>query len=251
MLTATANGLSRQEVEDFHTNGFLGPYTLCSPEEMAVIRGRIEQEILTTDGPNKRNREQGRHQDKKLVYDLCSHPAIVERFVHLLGPDLVLWASYFFTKHPGGKEIPWHQDLNYWPIDPPVNVSAWLAIDECTVENSCVRILPKSHRKVLQHVKSGDGMAFSEMADTKTVDLSKAVDMVLKPGEFFIFSERTLHQSNANVSNKRRMGMAVRVTVPFVKIYHHQAPLYEGHKAIVMHGEDHLKLNTYCEPPVA
>ena len=31
-----------EEVARYHTEGYLGPYTLCSPEEMATIRARIE-----------------------------------------------------------------------------------------------------------------------------------------------------------------------------------------------------------------
>ena len=83
------------------------------------------------------------------MYDLCADPAITDRVVSLLGPDIVLWSSNFWTKQPGGKEVPWHQDINYWPLDPPLNVTAWLAIDEATVENSCVRIIPGSHKKML------------------------------------------------------------------------------------------------------
>ncbi|HYF50425.1 MAG TPA: phytanoyl-CoA dioxygenase family protein [Planctomycetota bacterium] len=241
--------LSREEIERYHVNGYLGPYALCSPEEMAQIRKRIEEEVLTTDGPNPKQRVQGRFQDKKLIYDLCTHPAIRERIACLLGPDLVLWAQYFFTKNPGDKEIPWHQDFAYWPIEPAVNLSAWLAIDEVTTENSCVRIIPGSHKRIVQHVKSTEDKAFGQMADPSGVDDSQAIDMVLKPGEFFLFNEKLLHQSNANVSNKRRMGMAVRYTVPFVKIDHERPPLYPNHRAILVNGRDVLGFNKLQAPP--
>ena len=39
-------------------------------------------------------------------------------------------------------------------------------------------------------------MAFGEMADPAAFDAASAVNMELKPGEFFIFSERTLHRSS-------------------------------------------------------
>jgi ectoine hydroxylase-related dioxygenase (phytanoyl-CoA dioxygenase family) len=151
-----------------------------------------------------------------LIYDLCAGPAITDRVTSLLGPDIVLWSSNFWIKHPGGKEIPWHQDINYWPHDPPLNVTAWLAIDEATVGNSCVRIIPGSPKKALPHISLVEGKWFDEGADMSYVDESKVMDMELKPGEFFIFSERLLHQSNTNRSNKRRMGLSIRMTTPFV-----------------------------------
>jgi ectoine hydroxylase-related dioxygenase (phytanoyl-CoA dioxygenase family) len=249
MTLALSPALSTNEIEHFHTFGYLGPYAAVTPEEMAEIRERIEREVLTTDGPNKKNRSQCRHLDSPIVYDLCSQPAIVDRMRSLYGNDLILWASYFFTKEPGGSEIPWHQDLNYWPLEPVVNISAWMAIDPVTVENSCVRIIPGSHKKVAPHVKSPNGMAFSEMVDMNYVDTSKAINMELKPGEFFLFNEKTLHQSEPNRSKLRRMGLSMRVTLPFVKITHDIAPLFPGHAAIQLSGHDPLHFNRLVPPP--
>ena len=75
----------------------------------------------------------------------------------LYGPDLLLWRTNFFIKEPGAKEIPWHQDFNYWPLEPPIIISAWIAVDSATLENSCLQIVPGSHRKVVPHVESNLG----------------------------------------------------------------------------------------------
>jgi ectoine hydroxylase-related dioxygenase (phytanoyl-CoA dioxygenase family) len=241
--------LTRDEVNHFHEQGFLGPFALCTPDEMTGIRERIERETLTTDGPNPRTRVQCRHLDQRFLYDIAAHPAIVDRAESLLGPDLVLWATYFFIKEPGGKEIPWHQDFNYWPLEPVVNLSAWLAIDPVTVENSCVNIIPGSHKKIVPHLPSRDGMAFGEEADPAQVDASKAVPMELKPGEFFLFNERTLHQSERNRSQMRRMGMTMRITVPFVKITHDTPPLFPGHANVMLRGQDRMGFNRIAPPP--
>jgi len=243
--------LSKEEIARFHSQGYLGPFAAVTPEEMAEIRARIEREVLTSDGPNKKNRLQCRHLDHRFIYDLCSRPQIIDRMRSLYGDDLILWASYFFNKEPGGCEIPWHQDLNYWPLEPVVNISAWMAIDEVTVENSCVRLIPGSHKYVVPHIKSPDGMAFSEMADMTGIDQSNLVHMELKPGEFFLFNEKTLHQSEPNRSKKRRMGMAMRVTVPFVKIEHDVPPLFPGHAAMLVSGKDTLHFNRLVDPPAA
>ena len=64
----------------------------------------------------------------------------------LLGEDVIGWGSHFFCKLPGdGKRVSWHQDASYWPLTPSKAVTVWLAIDDASVENACVRFIPRSH----------------------------------------------------------------------------------------------------------
>lgn len=251
MTSVTTEIMTAAECETFRRQGFAGPYAAMTPAEMAVVRARIEQEVMPTAGPNPRMWGQSRHLDQRVVWELCSHPAIVERMAALYGPDLILWRSHFFCKEPGGKEIPWHQDLNYWPLEPVVNITAWIAIDASTRENSCVQFIPGSHRRAVPHVPSpADGrMEFGQMADPAHVDLSKAVDMVLQPGEFVLFNEKTLHHSEPNRSTLRRLGLAVRVTIPLVKVYHDE--LFPGHACVQLRGQDTMGLNRMQPPPTA
>ena len=241
--------LNRDEVDFFVANGYLGPYAAMPPGAMAEIRREIEEKVLASDGPNPRSRGQSRHMDQPAIYDLATHPAIIERIACLLGPDLVVWATNLWLKNSGGVEIPWHQDINFWPLEPPVNTSAWIAIDDVTVENACVKIIPGSHRASLPHTKAEPGMAFGEMADPSSYDVSAAVKMELRPGEFFLFSERLLHGSSKNNSNKRRLGISVRVTLPMVHVFQDTSPLHPGHTAILARGKDVMGFNRYAGRP--
>ncbi|MBL4576130.1 MAG: phytanoyl-CoA dioxygenase family protein, partial [Opitutaceae bacterium] len=195
------------------------------------------------------SREQSRHLDKRMIFDLCSHAEIIDRIASLMGPDLLLWRSHLFNKEPGGKAVPWHQDVNYWPIEPLINISAWIAIDEVTAENSCVQLIPESHKKMIPHIASSDEMEFVEMADPSQIDASKAIKMELQPGQFFLFTDRLLHYSDPNRSSKRRMGFSLRVTVPWVRIDHEA--LFTGHRAILLRGEDRFGFNRLTEPPAS
>ena len=247
--TPEDNTLTPVEIKRFHDEGYLGPIMAVTPEEMAGIRNHIDTVVLQKDGPNPKTRLQSRHMDSRVIFDLASHPAIIGRMRSLYGPDLILWATNFFSKEPGGSEIPWHQDLNYWPLEPLVNISAWIAIDDVKIDNSCVQILPRSHKKSIPHIQSSDGMAFSEMADPKYFDPAGLINMELKPGEFFLFNEKTLHHSEINRSNRRRMGMSVRVTLPFVKIEHDGPPLHPGHSSILVSGQDTMGFKRLMSPP--
>lgn len=249
-LATTEFKLSPAEIDFFHQNGYLGPYEAVSPEDMAGIREHIDTEVLTRPGPS-RSIVQSRHMDSRVVYDLATQPAILDRAASLYGPDLILWATNFFNKEPGGLEIPWHQDMNYWPLEPLLNISAWIAIDDVKIDNSCVQLLPGSHKKIVPHIKSRDGMAFGEEADEEFFDKSRIVNMELEPGQFFLFNEKLLHHSEPNRSNRRRMGMSVRLTLPIVRIEQDGPPLHPGHCAILVRGEDYMGFNRLMDPPAA
>ena len=231
--------LTTGEMTHFRARGYLGPYSLSSAAEMVDLRRGVEQ-VLETDAPNHNNRVHNRHLDNELIYNLATHPSIVERMACLYGPDLLLWRTNFFVKEPGAKEIPWHQDFNYWPLEPPIIISAWIAVDPATVENSCVQIIPGSHRRVVPHIKATADMAFGEMGDLDYIDIRNAVNLEMQPGEFILFNERTVHHSDPNHSDKRRIGLAVRVIVPIVKVLQWDSA---DHVLMVIHGEDQLGFN--------
>jgi ectoine hydroxylase-related dioxygenase (phytanoyl-CoA dioxygenase family) len=242
--------LSRREIARFHDEGFLGPYTLCTPDSMAGIRERIEREVFTTEGAVKGHRYYARHLGCRVVYDLCAHRAIVERVASLYGPDLMLWNSAFWVKEPNDPAIPWHQDIHYWPMEPPVNITAWIAITEVAVDNACVRLIPGSNKEILPHVETvGGEYTWEKMADPALVQTDKALDMELRPGQFFLFNDRMLHSSLKNESDKRRIGLGARISVPFVKLYQDRLPLFPGHKVIIIRGEDRMGFNEAAAPP--
>lgn len=240
----TNTALSAEEMDQFRTQGFLGPFALCSPEEMGATRPAIEA-VLESEPPDHRQKVHNRHLDHRLIWDLATDPEIIGRMQCLYGDDLLMWRTNFFVKEPGAKEIPWHQDHNYWPLEPPVIASAWIAIDESTVENSCLQVIPGSHRRTLPHVRATEDMGFAEMGDLDYLDLSQAVDLEMRPGEFILFNERTVHHSESNRSQKRRIGLAVRVVVPIVSVLKYDAP---EHALVQISGRDPMGFNKVVDP---
>lgn len=47
----------------------------------------------------------------------------------------------------------WHQDGQYWPIQPLATITAWIAIDAVDTGNGCLRVIPGSHtdKALLDH----------------------------------------------------------------------------------------------------
>ena len=243
--TAAPAELSGAEMAQFRRDGYLGPYTLCSPAEMAELRPAIEQ-VLASE-PGHGNRVHNRHLDSRAVYDLATRPEIVERMACLYGPDLLLWRTNFFVKNRGSKAIPWHQDFNYWPLEPPVIVSAWIAVDPSTRQNGNLQVIPGSHRSIVPHIEATPDVQFQEMADAGYYDPRDLTDLEMQPGEFILFNERTLHHSEANHSDLRRIGLAVRVIIPIVKVLEYDS---EDHTLQLIHGRDTMGFNR-LGPPAA
>lgn len=237
--------LTADEIDSFRTNGYLGPYALASPDEMTKIRAEVER-VLETAAPDHDSLAHNRHLDARCVYDLATRSAIIERMAALYGEDLLLWRTNFFVKNPGAGTIPWHQDYFYWPLEPPVIISAWIAIDPSTKANGCLQLIPGSHRAPLPHVPAEDGMLFYQMADPKFVEHEKAIELEMQPGEFILFNERTLHHSEPNDTDTRRIGLAVRVIVPIVKVLDWDSP---KHGLIRIRGADPMGFNRMVAAP--
>ena len=242
MAAAPALSLARH----FLTEGWAGPFRLCDAAEAARLRVLYLVELgidPSRPGP-ARGKLSAWHHQRRWAYDLATDPAVLDRMEELLGPDLVLWAMFAWYKEPRtGKRIPWHQDASYWPIEPKKNVTAWLALDRCDRDNGCLRIIPGSHRTAIGHVAVADPASwFDKGADPAAVDESRAIDLVLEPGEFVLFNEGTLHGSEPNRSDRPRIACSLRYTSP-------EVDLGGGRwgddrvKAFLVRGEDRFRRN--------
>jgi hypothetical protein len=134
---------------------------------------------------------------------------VAERFI---GPDIALFASAYISKPPyTGKAVLWHQDGAFWPLDPMRVVTLWLAIDRSTPENGCLRVIPGSHKEDLHDVRErDDAEAVFGVESAVGVDESRAVDLVLDPGDVEVHHPNIMHGSNANDSPFRRCGLTIR-----------------------------------------
>jgi hypothetical protein len=144
---------------------------------------------------------------------LARTPAILDMAEQLIGPDIVLWGCQVFCKPAGdGREVPWHQDGRYWPIRPMATVTAWVAIDDSTSENGCMRFLPGSHKtgRSYRHRTDDRPDLALDLTIDDDLDFSTARDVALHAGQLSLHDVFLVHGSNANRSAKRRAGVAIR-----------------------------------------
>ena len=264
-------GLTAEQVDLYQQNGYVGPLELCSEAEMLELRDWMDRSGMFDPAavspiygraPSGRACTRDWHLVYRKMYELCTHPAFAESMASVMGPDLVLWRSQFQYKDAGGPPVAWHQDLGFPghllrpALNPVKNISAWLAIEPATLANGCVRVVPGTHRvhleRRIKQAERGEGLFGRRYGLEYAVDTSKAVAMVMRPGQFFLFSESMLHGSTGNPTKKRRLGLSIRVTTPDVRIYDGQDIDGTGYDlqhftCVVMRGEDKYGYNRYAE----
>jgi phytanoyl-CoA hydroxylase len=75
-----------------------------------------------------------------------AHPAIVDVLRAVIGPNVKCMQSMLFIKAAGKPGQAWHQDEDYIPTRDRSLTAAWIALDDATVENGCLWVIPGSHR---------------------------------------------------------------------------------------------------------
>lgn len=141
-------------------------------------------------------------------------PEILDMVEQVIGPDFLLWGTTVFGKPANsGKETPWHQDGEYWPIKPLATCSVWIALDESSPENGCLRIIPGSHltQRVRHHnLASTDTYTLNQKLEDGEFDETEARDVILEPGQISLHDVYLIHGSMPNRSPRRRAGYVLR-----------------------------------------
>ncbi|HET7896518.1 MAG TPA: phytanoyl-CoA dioxygenase family protein, partial [Flavisolibacter sp.] len=139
------------------------------------------------------------HKISSLVHAYLFHQKIVEVLVNIVSPNLKCMQSMLFVKGPGKAGQSWHQDEYYIPTRDRSLVGVWIAIDDATIDNGCLWIIPGRPGHMLRRVPSNS----NEYADVDTVDVSAygpeaAIPVEVKSGSVVFFNGYTLHSSRRN-----------------------------------------------------
>ena len=139
-------------LDQLKEDGYTGPVPLLSAEAAAAARRAYFEAIGQSEespGPTKA-RPYGFNVLHRWAHDLSVNERVLDHVEMALGPDIVLWATVFWYKEPHNtKYIPWHQDASYWPMEPRINLTAWIALGPTFPENGCLRLIPGSHKEWL------------------------------------------------------------------------------------------------------
>lgn len=160
------------------------------------------------------------HLYNSLFLRVPARPRLVAAAESILGSPIRLYSSGLFAKPAEiGSEVPRHQDMPYWPFEPYELLTAWIALDDSTLENGCVRYAAGSHKLgLLPHQPSGVvGNSLGLVPDDRVLALPEhAVE--LRRGDCLLHHCLTVHRSEPNRSTKPRRGLIYTFMSPRVRL---------------------------------
>jgi non-haem Fe2+, alpha-ketoglutarate-dependent halogenase len=166
--------LTRDQLAEFHTRGYLGPFTLFDPDQMNQhwrrerLRLFNRSHVVYPDAqPGTGIYDYDRHLDNTFLADLICRPEIVQRMTSILGPDVICWRSEFFPKYPGDEGTDWHQADTFgggdgvphivWPDGSDFGgaLTVWMAFTDASEETACMQFIPGTQRTMYYDESKG------------------------------------------------------------------------------------------------
>jgi phytanoyl-CoA hydroxylase len=221
--------LMPQQVEQYRRDGYLVFDRLFRREEVAALLSCLEELVLervtrpegvavqiepavrrgeaeATSPLEAVRKVEGLVERVPAFAGLAADPRLLDAMQDLVGPDIKLFRDALMMKPPRhGSAKPYHQDSAYWQVDPPDLVSAWIALDDATLENGCMRVLPGSHTwGVIEHKHLQD-----YQVDETDLDTSNEVAVPLQAGGCLFFHSLLLHATAPNQSPHPRRSMII------------------------------------------
>jgi hypothetical protein len=214
--------------------GFVHSVPILTPEEVRYYRDHLEKTWSAFGG--RVTRADGLHLFFRWVWDLVTHPRLLDCLEDLLGPVIFLRHTRIFYKYgQSAAWVGWHQDGYTEHLSDAQVPAIWLGLTDATVENGCLRVVPRSHRvgtlshrmRLTHHDLASSSMCDREpgFADGDDNELSVKLtqvpegleppfDVVMKAGEMSFHHPLALHGSNPNASAEPRIGLSATYSTP-------------------------------------
>jgi len=230
VLDALPERLAAEDVEFFAANGYLAANGLLTADEVSACQDGLSDLVRRKASWDKRVWSQEepyfahggadeRVDDpelrlRKLAFFVqieprleaaSRHPRLMAAVHQLIGEGARLVQDMALLKPPfRGSEKPWHQDTAYFDWTPLGGVlGTWIALDEATVDNGCMQVIPGSQREgPVAHFHVRD----CQIADG-SVQVARAVTIPLKPGGVLFFSGLLHHGTPPNHTSQRRRAL--------------------------------------------
>ncbi|MEM7126660.1 MAG: phytanoyl-CoA dioxygenase family protein [Chloroflexota bacterium] len=211
-------GLNGTYKEFYDENGYLVIPDLVSPQELEELRSETLA-ICQGDRGDVRGfvpNEPGETEEDVLRRYLCIHfphkisktmtrylatPSMTDILTEVIGPDVKCMQSMLFIKATGKPGQAWHQDEYFIPTRDRSLIGGWIAMDDATIENGCLWLIPGSNRHGIiwpqwDHVDArfdctGEAYGFPYSDED-------AIPVEVKAGTVVFFNGYVLHRSFPN-----------------------------------------------------
>ena len=215
---------SATQARFFQEQGYLMARGLLDEKLVETARRAADAEFARANDPARRLEWDIMEKGENAVFRLSKmldrgeafraialHTRVRETITNLLGPGARVCTNrhnMLIAKAPRvGSAFFWHQDGFSWGHNNIVTLMVLL--DNATMENGCLQIVPGIHRGYLPNTPAGDLQWTMNTEDSDVKDLvAQAVPVVGKPGDGIFFHCLTPHCSPPNTSDKGRRSLS-------------------------------------------
>jgi phytanoyl-CoA hydroxylase len=148
------------------------------------------------------------------VFDRFSRTSSIEQLAVDLGINnpLLLQSMYIFKQPQIGGEVNCHQDSTFLYTEPQDILGLWFALEDATLENGCLWVLPGGHKRGLKSrwVRTENGMRF-ETFDTSPWAEEELIPLGVRKGSLIVLNGLLPHRSLENRSSKSRHAYTLHI----------------------------------------
>lgn len=140
------------------------------------------------------------HTVSPIFIKYMKHPNITAVLGECIGPSVKCMQSMYFVKPPGLPGQAWHQDECYIPTRDRSLCGAWVALDDATIENGCLWVLPGSHKSgyIYPFRDHNQPDKYDSAQQVFGFDESPQIPVEVKKGDVIFFNGYLLHKSEKN-----------------------------------------------------
>jgi ectoine hydroxylase-related dioxygenase (phytanoyl-CoA dioxygenase family) len=221
--------LNNEQIQFFVNQGYLILPDLVTPAELdelkrdtvTIARGKYNCENLKPLSESLSDQEilqnilciHQPHYISPVMRRYVQHEKICGVLSQITAAHLPFWdgsvkcmQSMLFVKPPGFQGQAWHQDEVYIPTRDRSLIGAWTAIDDATIDNGCLWIVPGSHKTGYMYPQRNheNPDEFDFAPESYGFDESQQIPVEVKAGSVVFFNGYLLHRSQKNRSNVYR-----------------------------------------------
>lgn len=144
------------------------------------------------------------HKISEVMFAHLANPSVVQVLQQIIGPNVKCMQSMLFIKSAGKPGQAWHQDEIYIPTRDRSLTGAWIALDDATVENGCLWVIPGSQKPGILYRQEWHGDSRFDCAhEAKGFPYSsdQAIPVEVKAGSIVFFNGYLLHRSLPNYAS--------------------------------------------------
>jgi ectoine hydroxylase-related dioxygenase (phytanoyl-CoA dioxygenase family) len=217
----TPYSLKQEQVDFYQKNRFIKLKEVLNLETIQFYNEVISKQV------NEMNQEQTALEDRTTygkaflqLFNLWTENPIIKELIFSkriakIASELMevkgvrLYHDQALFKEGGGGITPWHADQYYWPLESDKTITAWIPLQETTLEMGPLEFSAGSHTIVEgRELEIGDESEELIQKKLRVTDFKHVIE-AFDIGEISFHSGWVFHRAGANTTNEMRKVMTI------------------------------------------